>query len=125
VCPLCVHLHYAGEEGRHESALGVFGRRSYHRQAAVGVRTTGPTVLPRLKVVGADLDMITVICEDDDGSGLPLFPRDMHLIEDVEPAPGTRGWTPCRPSCPSATPSRHGNRSRTRDGRYSCCPTSA
>jgi RecA-family ATPase len=45
------------------------------------------TVLPRLKVAGADLDMITVICEDDDGSGSPVFPRDMHLIEGADPAP--------------------------------------
>lgn len=39
------------------------------------------TVRPRLEVAGADLDMIAVICEERDGSGSPVFPRDMPLIQ--------------------------------------------
>ncbi len=39
------------------------------------------TVRPRLEVAGADLAMIAVICEEKDGSGSPVFPRDMPLIQ--------------------------------------------
>ena len=39
------------------------------------------TVLPRLTVAGADIDRVHVICTDDDGSGAPIFPRDMYLID--------------------------------------------
>jgi len=38
------------------------------------------TVRPRLDVAGADLSMVDVICVEDDGSGAPVFPRDLHLI---------------------------------------------
>lgn len=45
------------------------------------------TVRPRLEVAGADLANISVICTEDDGSGAPVFPRDLHLIADAAPAP--------------------------------------
>lgn len=45
------------------------------------------TVLPRLVVAGADLDRISVICTDHDGSGAPVFPRDIHLIAEADPPP--------------------------------------
>jgi hypothetical protein len=45
------------------------------------------TVLPRLIVAGADLAMIQVICTEDDGSGAPVFPRDMFLIAEADPSP--------------------------------------
>ncbi|OBF95710.1 hypothetical protein A5773_13880 [Mycobacterium sp. 852014-52450_SCH5900713] len=45
------------------------------------------TVLPRLTVAGADLDRISVICTDHDGSGAPIFPRDIHLIAEAVPSP--------------------------------------
>ncbi|MCE5291426.1 MAG: AAA family ATPase [Nocardiaceae bacterium] len=44
-------------------------------------------VRPRLEVAGADLSMISVICTEDDGSGSPIFPTDMHLILDADPVP--------------------------------------
>jgi hypothetical protein len=44
-------------------------------------------VLPRLIVAGADMDRIQVICTDDDGTGSPTFPTDMHLITDATPVP--------------------------------------
>jgi hypothetical protein len=44
-------------------------------------------VLPRLQVAGADLSMIRVICVDKDGSGTPIFPRDMPLIRNADPKP--------------------------------------
>ncbi|WML64267.1 AAA family ATPase [Rhodococcus sp. AH-ZY2] len=36
---------------------------------------------PRLEVAGADLNYIRVICAERDGSGSPVFPRDMDLVE--------------------------------------------
>jgi len=44
-------------------------------------------VSPRLTVAGADLAMIRVICTEDDGSGSPVFPRDLTLITDADPKP--------------------------------------
>ena len=37
-------------------------------------------VRTRLEVAGADLAHVIVIAEDEDGSGSPVFPRDMHLV---------------------------------------------
>lgn len=42
-------------------------------------------VLPRLLVAGADVEMIDVICTETDGSGSPVFPRDMKLIHEAGP----------------------------------------
>jgi len=44
-------------------------------------------VRPRLEVAGANLDRISVICTEDDGSGAPTFPRDIHLIVEAAPPP--------------------------------------
>jgi hypothetical protein len=44
-------------------------------------------VRPRLEVAGADLSMIRVICWEKDGSGTPIFPRDMPLIRNADPRP--------------------------------------
>jgi hypothetical protein len=45
------------------------------------------TVRPRLEVAGADIDKVQVICTEIDGSGSPIFPRDMFLITEYEPKP--------------------------------------
>ncbi len=45
------------------------------------------TVRPRLEVAGADLNMVQVICTEDDGSGSPVFPRDCFLILETDPKP--------------------------------------
>jgi AAA domain-containing protein len=44
-------------------------------------------VLPRLIVAGADLSHVHVICTEDDGSGAPIFPRDLHLLYEMSTAP--------------------------------------
>jgi hypothetical protein len=44
-------------------------------------------VRPRLEVAHANLDNIEVLCTEDDGTGSPTFPADMHLITDANPAP--------------------------------------
>ncbi|SDY26544.1 AAA domain-containing protein [Modestobacter sp. DSM 44400] len=36
---------------------------------------------PRLEVAGADLDFVRVICAEEDGSGSPVFPEDMAVVE--------------------------------------------
>jgi len=41
----------------------------------------------RLEVAGADLTMIQVICTEADGSGAPIFPRDLFLIAEADPKP--------------------------------------
>lgn len=56
------------------------------------------TVLPRLIVAGADLDMIDVICTEDDGSGAPEFPRDLHLITDDAKLVVVDAWMDTVPS---------------------------
>lgn len=45
------------------------------------------TVRPRLEVAEADLGMVYVICTEEDGSGSPIFPRDIFLILEADPAP--------------------------------------
>ncbi|MDV3130013.1 AAA family ATPase [Mycobacterium sp. 21AC1] len=45
------------------------------------------TVLPRLIVAGADLAMIQVVCTEQDGTGSPVFPRDLFLIAEADPSP--------------------------------------
>lgn len=42
------------------------------------------TVRPRLDVAGADLSNVLVIATESDGSGSPMFPRDMHLVRQAE-----------------------------------------
>ena len=49
--------------------------------------TWSEDVLPRLLVAGANIDNIQVICTEQDGSGAPVFPRDIFLIHEAEPAP--------------------------------------
>jgi hypothetical protein len=44
-------------------------------------------VLPSLEVAGADLNMIKVICAEQDGSGSPVFPDDIELIDAIKPVP--------------------------------------
>lgn len=59
------------------------------------------TVLPRLEVAQADLSMIGVICTDSDGSGSPIFPRDLYLIREADPRPTlivVDGWLDTVPS---------------------------
>ncbi|MDP9459403.1 MAG: AAA family ATPase [Actinomycetota bacterium] len=36
---------------------------------------------PRLEVAGADLNFVRVICAEEDGSGSPVFPEDMAVVE--------------------------------------------
>lgn len=44
-------------------------------------------VRPRLEVAGVDLDYVHVVCVDDDGSGAPVFPRDIDVLADSEVTP--------------------------------------
>src|SRR5690625_4726997 len=69
------------------SALPEFGIPARDPQKVLIVITEdhwSTTVRPRLEVAGADLANVHVICESDDGSGSPIFPRDLHLIHKSE-----------------------------------------
>lgn len=55
--------------------------------AAITEEDWSTIVLPRLQVAGADLDMISVICTEEDGSGPPIYPRDFDIIREMEPKP--------------------------------------
>lgn len=45
------------------------------------------TVRPRLEVAGADLDRVSVICTETDGSGAPVFPDEINLVSEATPVP--------------------------------------
>ncbi|WP_460355820.1 AAA family ATPase [Mycobacterium sp. ZZG] len=44
-------------------------------------------VRPRLEVAGVDLDYVHVVCVDEDGSGAPVFPRDIDVLVDSDVTP--------------------------------------
>jgi hypothetical protein len=67
--------------------FGIPVREPGHVIVAVTEDDWQDTVEPRLKLAGADLSMIRVMCIDDDGSGAQVFPRDARLIIDADPAP--------------------------------------
>ena len=67
--------------------FGIPAREPGHVIIVITEDVWASTVRPRLEVAGADLDYIRVICTDDDGSGAPIFPRDLHLIADANPTP--------------------------------------
>jgi len=45
------------------------------------------TVRPRLELAGADMDYVSVLCTDADGSGSPVFPRDIDIVLSTVPRP--------------------------------------
>jgi hypothetical protein len=73
--------------GRAMPALGIPARDPADVILVLTEDDWAETVLPRLTVAGADMDRISVICADDDGTGSPTFPDDMGLILDADPAP--------------------------------------
>lgn len=66
--------------GRAVPGFGIPNRSPEHIFAIVTEDDWSSTVLPRLEVAGADLDFVSVICTERDGSGAPTFPNDLHLI---------------------------------------------
>ncbi|MGH3644368.1 MAG: AAA family ATPase [Mycobacterium sp.] len=67
--------------------FGIPAREPGHVVVVVTEDDWSTTVRPRLEVAGADLAMVHVICTEEDGSGAPEFPRDLHLITEADPAP--------------------------------------
>jgi hypothetical protein len=94
-----------GEEGIGKSLLWVWIVAAITRGAALpgfGIPARAPgrvllaaiteddwcsVVRPRLEVAGADLSRIGVICTERDGSGSAVFPKDVGLISEADPAP--------------------------------------
>jgi hypothetical protein len=73
--------------GRHLPEFGIPARDPAHVILVCTEDDWTTTVQPRLDVAGADLAMVQMICIDDDGSGAPVFPRDLFLIAEADPAP--------------------------------------
>ncbi|SHU36450.1 Uncharacterised protein [Mycobacteroides abscessus subsp. abscessus] len=65
--------------GKAEPKFGIPARAPGRVTLVITEDDWSTTVLPRLIVAGADLDLITVICTERDGSGAPIFPRDIAL----------------------------------------------
>jgi hypothetical protein len=74
--------------GRPAPDLGIHQAQSpQHVVLIVTEDNWSSDVLPRLKVAGADLDYISVVCTEDDGSGAPVFPRDLDVLREMDPPP--------------------------------------
>lgn len=73
--------------GRPLPEFGIPARHPQHVLLVVTEDDWTTTVLPRLQVAGVDLDYVEVICAEDDGSGAPVFPRDLYLILEADPKP--------------------------------------
>lgn len=84
---LWVWLAAAVTTGKPLIEFGVPKRDPGHVIVIVTEDDWSTTVLPRLQVAGADLSMVRVICTEEDGSGAPVFPRDLYLIANADPAP--------------------------------------
>lgn len=84
---LWVYLAAAITTGKPAPEFGIPARDPQHVIVVATEDDWQTTVLPRLEVAGADIAMIRVVCTDDDGSGAPVFPQDIHLIADADPAP--------------------------------------
>ncbi|BBZ15870.1 AAA family ATPase [Mycolicibacterium gadium] len=84
---LWVHLAAAVTTGKPVPEFGIPAREPQHVIVVATEDDWQTTVLPRLEIAGADIAMIRVICTDDDGSGAPVFPQDIHLIAKADPAP--------------------------------------
>lgn len=67
--------------------FGIPERDPQHVLVIVTEDDWASTVRPRLELAGADLDYVSVICEEPDGSGSPVFPRDINLVITTVPTP--------------------------------------
>lgn len=66
--------------------FGIPARDPQHVRLVITEDDWATEVRPRLEVANADLDYITVIAADRDGSGAPVFPDEMALLYD-DPIP--------------------------------------
>jgi hypothetical protein len=73
--------------GKPVPEMGIPGREPAAVILVLTEDTWSEDVLPRLLVAGANIDNIQVICTEHDGSGAPVFPRDVFLIREATPAP--------------------------------------
>jgi AAA domain len=84
---LWVWITAATTTGKPLPEFGIPAREPAHVVVVVTEDDWTTTVRPRLELAGANLDRISVICTEDDGSGAPVFPRDLYLIIGADPAP--------------------------------------
>ncbi|WNG95663.1 AAA family ATPase [Mycobacterium sp. ITM-2016-00318] len=74
--------------GKAWPGFGIPEREPGHALLVLTEDDWSTAVLPRLELAGADLDRVSVLCESDDGSGSPVFPFHMRLVEEADPKPG-------------------------------------
>jgi hypothetical protein len=99
---LWVYIVAAVTTGNALPEFGIPPRRPSHVVLVCAEDDWSSVVVPRLQVAGADLAMVRVICEEFDGSGAPLFPRDENLILRADPQPAlvvVDCWLDTVPSC--------------------------
>lgn len=84
---LWVWIVAAVTTGRALLEFGIPVRSPAHVLLVVTEDDWSTTVRPRLEVAGADLEMVSVICAETDGSGAPVFPDDMDLVNKATPKP--------------------------------------
>lgn len=84
---LWVYVVAAVTTGKPLPGFGISPREPGHVIIVATEDDWATTVRPRLEVAGADISKISVICAEDDGSGAPVFPRDLHLIAQATPVP--------------------------------------
>lgn len=82
-----VHIVAAVTTGKPLPECGIPAREPAVVALVITEDDWATTVLPRLIVAGANLDNIRVICTDRDGSGAPIFPRDIYLLHEMEDTP--------------------------------------
>lgn len=83
-----VYIAAAVTTGSEVKELGIPARDPAHIFLILTEDDWTTEVRPRLEAAGADLDYISVLSTEDDGSGSPVFPDDMSQITeaDVKPA---------------------------------------
>ena len=84
---LWVWIAAAITTGKPRPEFGIPARDPAHVVVVVTEDNWSTAVRPRLEAAGADLSRVSVICTEADGSGAPVFPRDLHLIDNADPAP--------------------------------------
>ena len=84
---LWVWIVAAVTTGKPLPGFGIPARDPGHVLIVITEDDWSTTVLPRLQVAEADLTQVSVICTEEDGSGAPVFPRDIDLVTSFEPNP--------------------------------------
>ena len=84
---LWVWIAAAVSTGRAVPEFGIPAREPRHVVIIVTEDSWSGVARARLELAGADMAYIRLLCEDDNGTGSPSFPRDIGLVRSAEPPP--------------------------------------